>query len=267
MLAGDNDNYGPSLAVQMKSGWGPGRTLFSNGKDGYQVVTLLTAVRIDSPLDEIFASASHVRMLRAVFGLPSDIGRSGRDLGRRAGISHPRASKVLGELAEQGLVKVERLPQADLYRLNRKHVLAKPLSKLFELEPELKFELLSLAAREIKKRRLPVKQARIFGSAARGSMSSDSDVDLALVTSPENVDLVEYAAQQVAEILRDRFGTPINVLVGSPSLETLARSRQAKRGVWQAILREGLDVFCDHRSRQLMAKRKTVQVRRGEAPL
>jgi predicted nucleotidyltransferase len=200
-------------------------------------------VRLDEPLNDIFASASHVKLLRALFGLPSDMGRSGRDLARRAGVSHPRANQVLGDLAEQGLVVVQRLPRTDLYRVNRHHALAESLGKLFELEPKLKFELVSLVSRELKARRLPVNEARIFGSAARGGMRPTSDVDLALVTSRESVAAVEAAAQDIAEIVRERFGTRLNVLVGSPSLERLSKSHQARQGVWRAIEHEGIDVL------------------------
>lgn len=200
-------------------------------------------MRLDEPLDDIFASASHVRLLRALFALPSEMGSSGRDLARRAGVSHPRANEVLAGFAEQGLVTVQRLPRTDLYRLNRRHALAEPLGKLFELEPRLKFELLSLVARELKAWKLPINEARIFGSAARGPMARSSDVDLALVTSREGVAAVEAAAQEIAETVRARFGTRLNVLVGSPSLERLSSGRQTGRGVWQAIEREGIDVL------------------------
>lgn len=200
-------------------------------------------MRLDDPLDDIFASASHVRLLRALFLLPLDMGTSGRDLARRAGVSHPRANQVLADLAEQGLVVVQRLPRTDLYRANRHHALAESLSKLFELEPKLKFELLLLVARDLKARRLPVKEARIFGSGARGAMRHTSDVDLALVTSRESVAAVEAAAQEIAQKVRERFGTRLNVLVGAPSLERLSKSRQAKQSAWQAIEREGIDVF------------------------
>jgi predicted nucleotidyltransferase len=200
-------------------------------------------MRLDQPLDDVFASASHVRLLRALFGLPSGMGRSGRDLARRAGVSHPRANQVLADLSDQGLAQVQRLPRTDLYSVNRHHALAKALGELFELEPKLKFDLLSLVASELKVRHLPVKEARIFGSAARGAMAPGSDVDLALVTSRESVAAVEAAAQEIAEQARERFGTRLNVLVGSPSLERLSTSRQAGHGVWQAIERDGLDVF------------------------
>ena len=200
-------------------------------------------MRLGQPLDDIFASPSHVRLLRALFALPPNMARSGRDLARRAGVSHPRANKVLSGLAEQGLVSVERLPRTALFRLNHHHVLAGPLSELFELEPTLKAELFSLVAKELRTRRLPVKQARIFGSAARGTMASASDVDLALVTSPESVAIVEAAAQEIGETVRVRFGTRLNVLVGSPSLERLSKSSRARHTVWQTIEREGIDVL------------------------
>jgi predicted nucleotidyltransferase len=202
----------------------------------------------EQPLDDVFASTSHVRLLRALFALPPDMARSGRDLARRAGVSHPRATQVLGDLAEQGLVNVERLPRTDLYRVNRGHALAGPINELFESEPKLKFELFTLVADELKARRLPVKQARIFGSAARGTMTPTSDVDLALVTSPGSVAAVESAALEIAETVRARFGTRLNVLVGSPSLERLSKSRQARQGVWQVIEREGIDVLAASRA-------------------
>jgi predicted nucleotidyltransferase len=200
-------------------------------------------MRLDQPMDGIFASTSHVRLLRALFALSAGMARSGRDLGRRAGVSHPRATQVLGDLAEQGLVILERLPRADLYRVNYDHVLAGPLRELFAMEPGLRLELFSLVAKELRDRRLPVKQARIFGSAARGTMVATSDVDLALVTSRESVAAVEAAAQDIVETVRARFGTRLNVLVGAPSLESLSKGRRGRQNVWQAIAREGEDVL------------------------
>ena len=206
------------------------------------MVTLPT-MRLEEPLNDIFASASHVRVLRALFALPSEMGVSGRDLARRAGVSHPRANQVLADLGEQGLVTVQRLPRTDLYRANRQNAFAEPLINLFQLESRLKSDLLSVVANELKRRELPITEARIFGSAARGTMTPDSDVDLALVTAANRVAAVEAAAQEIAETVRQRFGMRINVLVGSPSLDSLSKSRRAGQSVWQTIEREGIDVL------------------------
>ena len=198
-------------------------------------------MRLENPLDDVLASSSHVKVLRALFAVPSGLERSGRDIARRAGISHPRANQVLSDLVEQGLVQIKRQPRTDFYQLNERHALVEPLGELFELEPSLKFELLSLIARELKARKLPVTTARIFGSAVHGTMGSGSDVDLALVTSSARVARVEAGAQEIAEAVRERFGTRLNVLVGAPSLAAL--TKRPGGGVWGSVDREGTDVF------------------------
>ena len=202
-------------------------------------------MRFDEPLNDIFASGTHVKVLRALHALPTDLAVSGRDLSRRAAASHPRATRVLAELADQGVVAVQHLPRTDLYRLNRNHVLAAALAQLFVRETDLRFELLSLVAKELKRRKLPLAEARIFGSTARGSTTSGSDVDLALVTTRDSVPAVENAAQQIADAVRQRFGMRLNVLVGSPTLNVLSRARRPGRSVWQTIEREGIDVLSE----------------------
>lgn len=202
-------------------------------------------MRLDESLNEVFASGTHVKVLRALYALPTDMAVSGRDLARRAGVSHPRATKVLADLAEQGIVELRRLPRTDLYRLNRDHALAHALAQLFGRESQLKVDLLALVAKELRRHDLPVTQARIFGSAARDSMAAGSDVDLALITARDSVPAVEAAAQQIAEAVRRRFGARLNVLVGSPSLRELSGRGRSGRGVWQNIEREGIDVLAE----------------------
>lgn len=202
-------------------------------------------MRLDQPWDDVFASGTHVKVLRAIYALPAGVGVSGRDLARRAGVSHPRATRVLAELSEHGLVTIRRLPRTDLHSLNRSHALATALVQLFEREPQLKVEVLSMIAGELKKRHLPVTQARIFGSAARGSMTSSSDVDLALVARRESVPAVEAAAQEIAEIVRQRFGTRLNVVVASASLNTLTKKGRPGRNLWEAVRREGIDLLAE----------------------
>lgn len=152
---------------------------------------------------------------------------------------------MLTRLAEEGVATVQRLPRTDLFGLNREHVLADLLIQVFMRESRLKFELLSFVATELKGRKLPVTQARVFGSAARGDTTSTSDVDLALVAPRESVPAVEAAAQELAETVRKRFGARLNVLVGSPTLGALTRNGRPGRRVWQAVERDGIDVFAN----------------------
>src|SRR2546425_6719893 len=97
-------------------------------------------MRLDAPLDDIFASGTHVKVLRALCGLPAQMTASGREVARRAGVSHPRANSVLTDLSNTGLVNVQRLPRTDLYGLNRNQPMAYQLIHLFRRYPKLKME-------------------------------------------------------------------------------------------------------------------------------
>ena len=178
-----------------------------------------------------------MRILRALCSSGGAIGLSGRDLARRAGVSHPRANEVLDELAEIGLATLVRLPRTDLFALNRDHVLAGPVLQLFEHEPR-RSDLMAFVAESLRALGLPVTRARLFGSAARGDMGPASDVDLALICNQSDQSRVEAAVEDLAAAARQRFGVRLNVIVGSPDLATLAR----KTTVWRAIEAEGVDL-------------------------
>jgi predicted nucleotidyltransferase len=85
--------------------------------------------------------------------------------------------RVLNRLTGQGIVTSERVGNTYLYRLNRSHLAAEPIAALARLRIRL-LELIEemLAAWEP----APVYGA-IFGSAARGTMRTNSDIDLLLV--------------------------------------------------------------------------------------
>jgi predicted nucleotidyltransferase len=195
---------------------------------------------LDRPLDDILASASHVKLLRALHRLPLGIAASGRDLARRSGVAQPRAAVVLAQLADHGVAKVQRVPRADLYELNREHVTARALATLFETEAGFRQELLVFLAAELERAGLQRWEARLFGSAVRGEMTSSSDVDLALAGPADEVRGLEDAIPELVDLARRRFGVRLNVLIGLASLAELARGRRPAARVWQEIAREGL---------------------------
>lgn len=93
-------------------------------------------MRLDRPLDEVFRTGSHVRILRALVAVGPSVNLSGRDVARRARLSQSRTAEVLTDLEEQGLVIARRFDTYGFFELNRAHVAAAVLEDLFGWEVE-----------------------------------------------------------------------------------------------------------------------------------
>lgn len=105
--------------------------------------------------------------------------------------------KALRRLAKQGVVLADRVGHAFTYRLNPDHLAAQPIISLARLQTTFLNRLQErLASWEV-----PPIYAAVFGSAARGSMTVDSDVDLLLVR-PDHVD-DELWETQVNDLVTD----------------------------------------------------------------
>ncbi len=91
--------------------------------------------------------------------------------------------KALGRLVEQGIALSRPAGQAQLYRLNRDHLLALAITHIARAK-ELLLERLSQAVHGWA---IQCEYGALFGSAARGDMSPSSDIDL-FVVRPAEVD-------------------------------------------------------------------------------
>lgn len=107
-------------------------------------------------------------------------GQMHRVLGR---YSEDGIRKVLIRLTSQGIVLAERVGNAYAYRLNREHLAAGPLVDLVGARAGLLNRLEEAFATW---RPGPV-YAAVFGSAARGNMTTSSDIDI-LIIRPDDVD-------------------------------------------------------------------------------
>jgi hypothetical protein len=101
-------------------------------------------------------------------------GQLHRILGR---YSEEGIRKVLLRLARQGVVHSTRIGGTYAYQLNREHIAADPIIQLARLAQRL----LQQIEEYLENWDLQPRYAAIFGSAARGTMTEESDIDILLV--------------------------------------------------------------------------------------
>lgn len=77
-----------------------------------------------------------------------------------------------------------------------------------------------------------------FGSAARGEMGQDSDIDV-MVVMPEGVHRRRTAQKLYRQIVG--LGTPFDIIVATP--EDLERHRDNIGLIYQTVLQEGVEVY------------------------
>jgi predicted transcriptional regulator len=145
--------------------------------------------------------------------------------------------KVLRRLVGQGVVESDRVGNAFTYRLNRDHLAAEHIIGLAHLHATL---LKRIEDRLESWTPAPV-YAAVFGSAARGSMSVDSDLDLLLVR-PEDADDDDLWETQVNDLMADvtRWTGNDAQPLEFAAAEIAARGRDEP--VLRAVLDEGLTV-------------------------
>lgn len=114
----------------------------------------------------------------------ADASFTGRQVHQVAGRHSERGVRnALHRLSAQGIVSRERVGSADQYRLNRAHLAAPYVEALAGLRDEL----LRRITAALEEWAPAAASAVLFGSAARGAMHSDSDIDV-LIVRPDNVD-------------------------------------------------------------------------------
>jgi predicted nucleotidyltransferase len=196
-------------------------------------------LRFTVPLDDAFATRGHVRILRALDGLPAGLPASARDIARRAGVAHNRASEILANLSAQGLTDVQRMGRSDLYQLNRDHALLPLVQALFAEERKIQRDLELFLRRRIRALAPAVEEAYVFGSVARRESGVGSDIDLAVVAPRDALRAGDPAFTQLAREVRRRFGSELSVHLSAESLFDRVK-HPAGRALWKRIEAEGV---------------------------
>ncbi|GAA6525022.1 nucleotidyltransferase domain-containing protein [Intrasporangium sp. DVR] len=117
--------------------------------------------------------------------------------------------KVLRRLTAQGIVSAERVGPAFAYRLNRAHLAAEPIMALAGLRATFLARLERLLAAWDQ----PAAYAAVFGSAGRGTMRTDSDIDLLLVRSDGPDDMWDTQLEHLVSTVSACTGNDLRPLV------------------------------------------------------
>lgn len=193
-------------------------------------------MRFTSALDDVFLNRSHVRVLRALHHLPRGLPASGREIARRAGITHPTSLKALERLVDTGLVSATRGRAADAYELNYAHLLADVVADLFGVEASIEQELTSFLRDHLLALTDKVESATIFGSIIWGESTPTSDIDLAVSCAAGHVEEVEKALDDLSDSVRRRFGNRLSALINT-------RKQIPRTGIWKRIENEGISLI------------------------
>ena len=197
-------------------------------------------MRLAEPLDDLFQSRSHVKVLRALARLPKGIDASIREIARRSGVTHPTASTVLESLRVQGIVVARATLLASEYHLNVDHVLAGRLEELFRWESRIQRDVLGFLADEIGIRAPWTKEAYLFGSAVKGEMRPDSDLDIAIICPPRRAAKLAAIVEELGESASAKFGNRVSAVIGLKPIEELAARGSRAHRLWRQIATEGI---------------------------
>jgi predicted nucleotidyltransferase len=193
-------------------------------------------MRFDSPIEDIFLNRSHVRILRALHHLPEGLPASGREIARRAGVTHPTSLRTLAVLVDVGLVTAARSSAGDAYELNRDHFFADRIADIYQADAGVKEALVTFLQQELLARTDKVEWATLFGSIVWGESTPTSDIDLAVSCSRADVSEVDRVLNDLSDYTRREFGNHVSPLINT-------RKQRPKRGIWQRIDQEGVPII------------------------
>ena len=158
-----------------------------------------------------------------------------RELAREVGASDVGVGKVLDDLEAYDVVRRRRIGRAYAVQANPDSALFAVIRDLFEREEDLGAQFQRAVQRWCARER--VEYAALFGSAARGDLGPDSDVDLLIVSRTPKA--VHDAIGDLADEVHRLFGRPLSPLVLGPAEFRKARSSS----LGESLRREGIPLY------------------------
>ncbi len=161
-------------------------------------------------LDEMFGNKTKVRLLRAFFMYPEKRFTES-ELERIAEIPQASVHRNVRSLIDNGLLDRKRIGKANLFSLNKEHVLYPLLNSNFKAERNVIEELKKMISEAVKSL-AEVELAVLFGSIIKGMERSDSDIDIFILCKCETSKL-EDKLKDLTNISQNKFGNPVSLMI------------------------------------------------------
>lgn len=195
-------------------------------------------MRILRPLDKIMDNKNKVAILRHLVLYPSEVA-TGRSLARELGMNQATCNNALNSLHRTGIVTRKNAGRSSIYEVARDTAVYEELLKpLFEKETEMTREAVGMLLQGLEVKSI---RAFLFGSAARGTDTPESDIDVMLIVDDgaNKEKVLERLSENTPEAYR-RFRTGFNVILLSEG--ELARKKKRKDSFIETVLAEALSI-------------------------
>jgi len=187
---------------------------------------------------DVLTSKAKIKIIK--FLLKHEASMSEREIASVLNVSHMSVNRTMRELCELNFVNFVTIGKAHLWRVNRKSYAFRVLSELFKGVSGIKEPLEDL--KKILLDNLPktlIKKVVLFGSIAKGSESSNSDIDVfVLVKDKESKKKLESQIDKLSNICLEAYGNRL-----APYILTEQEIEQKKNLKIVSEISKGIQVF------------------------
>ncbi len=159
--------------------------------------------------EDLLGNKTKITILRTLFEYP-DKTFSEHELSRFTHVPQPTIHRNMGDLVNSNLVVFNRMGKMNLFSLNRNSVMYTAVKQFLQAERDLLAELENVIVRALEHEK-DVLAINLYGSFARGSERSDSDVDIiVIVRNDADVAAINERLEELGGSIRRRFGNTLS---------------------------------------------------------
>lgn len=197
-------------------------------------------MRLNEPIFSMLDSGKKIGLLRFLLGHETMPDMSERELAKRVKMSNVAVNRAMAEFQGMNLVNVRRVGNANVWHVNNESYAYDEVKRLIfgNKTGYLPVESMKdMLVKYIKK--LPVIQAVLFGSTARGDEKPNSDIDLFLLVRSQTE---KKEVEKSLDELRDRILTIYGNVLSDYILTEKEYGEKQGLGVVKNIKKEGVRI-------------------------